>query len=243
MTLQQAYKQPLYIQIKQLLLRRITEGEWQEREPLPSEWDLAAQLDVSQGTVRKALTELVAEGLLYREQGRGTFVAQVSSDWGDDPLLTPGLFKDLSDDLVYEFLGISRANASEDVAAALQLRRSAPLLRVRQLWRWQGVPVAVDDALLSAEQFDGLEASWLRGSAGVYATLLRRFGVRVRMQCQQFRAVMLPREESALLGVTGMVADVPALSVLRLSVAVDGQPVEWRHRYCLSHKFAITIVK
>ena len=57
---------PLYAQIRQLVANRIAEGEWQEHDALPSEWDLAAELSVSQGTVRKALTELVAELLALR---------------------------------------------------------------------------------------------------------------------------------------------------------------------------------
>ncbi|WP_312854541.1 GntR family transcriptional regulator [Paludibacterium denitrificans] len=64
-------KQPLYAQIKQLLTQRICAGEWSAAEALPSEWELAEQMSVSQGTVRKALTELVGEGVLYRQQGRG----------------------------------------------------------------------------------------------------------------------------------------------------------------------------
>lgn len=232
---------PLYAQIKQIILRRIGEGEWQENEVLPSEWDLASELGVSQGTVRKALSELVASGLLYRQQGRGTFVAPVQGDWGAGFLLTPGLMSEPPDDLAREFLGLSRLNASEDISLALNLRRLAPLLRIRQLWRWHGMPVALDDVLLPAESFDGLDARWLRHSSGVYATLQHRFGIRLKPKCEQYRAVMLPREEAGLLGVTGMVADVPALSMIRLSVAMDGRPLEWRERYCLTHSRAYTV--
>ena len=115
------------------------------------------------------------------------------------------------------------------------MRRAAPLLRVRQLWRWHGIPVAVDEAFLPADEFDGLDARWLRGSSGVYQALQQRFGIRLKVLCEQFRAVMLPREESALLGVTGMVAEVPALSLVRISGSMDGAPLEWRQRYCLTH--------
>lgn len=233
-------RQPLYSQIRQLLQRRIGDGEWQENDALPSEWELAAELGASQGTVRKALSELVADGLLYREQGKGTFVAPAPSEWGDGLMLTPGLFNEQPDDLAREFLGISRGNASDDMAAALRMRRAAPLLRVRQLWRWHGIPVAVDEAFLPADEFDGLDARWLRGSSGVYQALQQRFGIRLKVLCEQFRAVMLPREESALLGVTGMVAEVPALSLVRISGSMDGAPLEWRQRYCLTHNWAYT---
>jgi GntR family transcriptional regulator len=67
---------PLYRQVKDLLLRRLADGVWQPGQILPSEPEIAANLGVSQGTVRKALDEMTAENLLVRRQGRGTFVAR-----------------------------------------------------------------------------------------------------------------------------------------------------------------------
>src|SRR5215217_5897815 len=67
---------PLYRQAKDVLTRRIAEGAWQPGQILPSEFEIAADLGVSQGTVRKALDEMTAENLLVRRQGRGTFVAR-----------------------------------------------------------------------------------------------------------------------------------------------------------------------
>src|ERR671913_288944 len=67
---------PLYRQAKDVLTRRIAEGAWQPGQILPSEFEIAADLGVSQGTVRKALDEMTAENLLVRRQGKGTFVAR-----------------------------------------------------------------------------------------------------------------------------------------------------------------------
>src|SRR5690606_23364482 len=66
---------PLYQQIKSLLLQGLDRGEWKPGEAIPSEHELAARFQVSQGTVRKAIDELAAENLLLRRQGKGTFVA------------------------------------------------------------------------------------------------------------------------------------------------------------------------
>ena len=66
---------PLYRQIKELLVQSLDRGEWKPGELIPSEIDLAARFQVSQGTVRKAVDELAAEHLLLRRQGKGTFVA------------------------------------------------------------------------------------------------------------------------------------------------------------------------
>ena len=66
---------PLYEQIRILLTQSLVAGEWKPGDAIPSETELAARYQVSQGTVRKAIDELSAEHILVRRQGKGTFVA------------------------------------------------------------------------------------------------------------------------------------------------------------------------
>ena len=61
---------PLYDQIKILLTQSLIAGEWKPGEAVPSEMELAARYQVSQGTVRKAIDLLAAENILVRRQGR-----------------------------------------------------------------------------------------------------------------------------------------------------------------------------
>ena len=68
--------QPLYKQVYDLLVDRIANNHWKPSDPLPSEFALADELGVSQGTVRKALNQMVDEQLLTRRQGKGTYVAE-----------------------------------------------------------------------------------------------------------------------------------------------------------------------
>lgn len=65
---------PLYLQVRNLLISRILDAEWNVGELLPAEQQLRLQLGVSRGTLRQALSELEREGYVRREQGRGTFV-------------------------------------------------------------------------------------------------------------------------------------------------------------------------
>src|SRR5688572_20146793 len=67
--------QPLYRQIAVLITKSLDTGEWQPGQAIPSGAGLAGALQVSQGTVRKAVDELAAANLLVRRQGKGTFVA------------------------------------------------------------------------------------------------------------------------------------------------------------------------
>jgi len=67
---------PLYIQITDLIRDQIAQKVWPLDEMIPSENELAAAYEVSVGTVKKALSVLVNEGLLYRRQGKGSFVSR-----------------------------------------------------------------------------------------------------------------------------------------------------------------------
>jgi len=67
---------PLYLQVKNVLMKRIVDGQHMPGEPIPSESRLAADFGTSVSTIRQALTLLVADGVLVKRQGKGTFVSE-----------------------------------------------------------------------------------------------------------------------------------------------------------------------
>src|SRR5215217_7758349 len=71
---------PLYKEVKLRLTPDLAAGEWKAGGAIPSETRLAERFNVSIGTIRKAIDELVAERILVRQQGRGTFVAAHTED-------------------------------------------------------------------------------------------------------------------------------------------------------------------
>lgn len=79
-TVEEKQLQPLYRRTYETILARIVAGELPAGAMLPSEHDIARELGVSQGTARKALMELDREGIVERRQGKGTFVAQTTSE-------------------------------------------------------------------------------------------------------------------------------------------------------------------
>ena len=66
---------PLYAQLEQILSGKITSGEWQPNQRIPSENELNRMYGLSRMTVRGVLTKLVNDGLLLRVPGKGTYVA------------------------------------------------------------------------------------------------------------------------------------------------------------------------
>src|ERR1700712_4408721 len=71
---------PRYKEAKRKLTEALTRGEWKPGDAIPAERRLAEAYGISIGTVRKAIDELVAENMLIRQQGRGTFVPSHNRD-------------------------------------------------------------------------------------------------------------------------------------------------------------------
>lgn len=117
MSLDKQHPVPVYLQLKQLLQNQIEQGVYQPHQKLPSERDLCQYHNLSRMTARRALQELVAEGLAYTRLGKGTFVANKSkinpgvSNKVDQlvvlsvpyiagpPIVTPGMFFGRQSDL------------------------------------------------------------------------------------------------------------------------------------------------
>lgn len=68
--------EPLYCQLKSIILRKIDSGEYPEDSKIPSELDLCHNYNISRPTVRQAIAELTNNGYLYKVRGKGTFVAK-----------------------------------------------------------------------------------------------------------------------------------------------------------------------
>ncbi len=73
---------PLYYQLKEMLRREIESGNYLPGDTIPSERELSEHYMISRPTVRQAIRELIYEGLLERQKGRGTFVARTKINYG-----------------------------------------------------------------------------------------------------------------------------------------------------------------
>ena len=74
-------RSPLFEQVKASIIKKIQQGVWHHDDVLPNEIELAKIFNVSQGTIRRALKELVQEGFLVRKQGKGTYVSSYEAEF------------------------------------------------------------------------------------------------------------------------------------------------------------------
>ena len=218
---------PLYRQARDLLVKRIVDGEWQPGAALPSEFELAADLGVSQGTVRKALDELEAEKFVVRRQGKGTFVAR-----HDEARILFQFFKLIPDSGKSEFpesqiLAVEADSADARAAAALDLRSGARIVRIERLRSLGGQVCIFERIVLPRSLFPAIEKRALPNN--LYELYRSDFGVTMVRASEKLKAVAAGKREAKYLG---LAPGAPLLSIDRRALAADGKPAEWRVSLC-----------
>lgn len=225
-------RRPLYKQVKDRLADRIAAGAWRPGAMLPSEFEIAAEFGVSQGTVRKALDEMTAENLLLRRQGRGTFVAR-----HDEERILFQFFRLVQDDGERRFpqsrvIEVGTTAADEAAAAALGLRRGETVVAVERVRTVADTPCIVERLCVPRRLFPRLEKRELPNN--LYDLYAREFGVTVARASERLKAVAAGEREATHLGVA---AGTPLLGIDRIAYGIGGMPVEWRVSICRTDGF------
>ena len=218
---------PLYRQVRDVLVKRIVDGMWKPGEALPNEFDIAADLGVSQGTARKALDTLETEKFILRRQGKGTFVAS-----HDEARILFQFFKLVPDTGTSEFpdsriLRVEVGTADAPVASALSLRAGARIVRIERLRSLGGRICIVERILLPRSLFPGIEKRDLPNN--LYELYRAEFGVTVVRAVEKLKAVAATKRDAKHLGLK---VGAPLLKIDRTGYALDGRPVEWRVSLC-----------
>lgn len=226
---------PLYRQIRQLLLQSLERGEWKPGDVIPSEFELAARFQVSQGTVRKAIDELAAEHILIRRQGKGTFVATHQEPVVRFRFLRLAPAEGRPVPATSQILWCRRVRCPAELARSLDLRAGDPLIYLRRLLSFEGKPTLVDDIYLPAAIFKGLTMAVLNANPGpLYGLLERRFDVSMVRADERLRSVGAPGDIAELLCVS---LGYPVLKVDRISYTYGDRAVELRIGHYLTDQY------
>ena len=223
---------PLYQQIKALISQSLQAGEWKSGNAIPSETELAARFQVSQGTVRKAIDELATENLLVRRQGKGTFVATHTEQQVQYRFLR--LFPEQGDlgsqgPAQRQIVDCRRARASAQVARKLQLRTGDAVLQIQRVLSYADVPTILEDIWLPAGPFKGLDIGRLQAYPGpMYALFETEFNMRMLRAEEKIRAESAIDGREQLLKVE---RGTPLLSVERIAYTYQNVPMELRRGY------------
>ena len=219
---------PLYEVVSGTIRRRIIENVYKPGTALPSEYQLGEELGVSQGTVRKALNDLVVERILFRRQGIGTFVSEQTED-----RLRCLFFNIARDDgagisPVGKTLSFGQFPASPEERHKLALKPRDEVYRIKRLRYVGDQPILVERLSVGQRLFPDLPRDL---PDYMYRLYQMKYGIMVSKNLEQVKAIGAPQYEAKLLCIK---QDSPVLHIDRVAVTIERQPVEWRRSICKS---------
>ncbi len=232
-----AKEAPLYVQLRDHLAIEITSGELAPGTQLPSERTLSEQYGYSRLTVRRALADLEEGGLLVRRRGSGTFVA--------DQLIQKNArgLASFSEDMRQRGLEPSSIVLRQELtflqdeqAHLLKVAPHEGAVLLRRLRLANGIPMALETALIPAALCPGLVRRTDLERVSLYEVLEREYGLCADYAQEVVEAVNAGAEEAALLKV------VPATALLRirrLTTAKDRGPFEYVESLYCGNKYSL----
>jgi GntR family transcriptional regulator len=229
---------PRYLQIRDDLMRRICARAWSDGQPLPAEDRLAGEFEVSVGTVRKALQVLVAEGMLERVHGKGTFVTRAFER------ISMMRFVRFTEEERRELpttrcLNLEVGDGPPEARARLGLAAREKLLSIHRTRACGKEVILSEHVWLSHRRFAPLEAYLKKESPPLlYPVYDSLCGVLVSRAMDELSMVPLPARDAR---VFGLAAGTPAIRIERLMTDPSEQPIEWRVSYVTQARFHYAI--
>jgi GntR family transcriptional regulator len=217
---------PLYQRLRDQLAEQIANNRWRPGEAIPTEAALSAEYQLSTGTVRKAIDALVSEGILERQQGRGTFIrrAQFQSS-----LFRFFRFQTVSGERQVpesRILSIEPVAAPSAVAQALGLPADALVIRIVRVRLLEVKPVLAEEIWLPRQQFQALlEIDLSREGPLLYPIYEEVCGQVVASAEETLTAESVNDVHARLLQVP---VNSPVIVIERLARDYAGSPLEWR---------------
>ncbi len=220
---------PVYREIARSILQRLELGAWKPGEAIPSETRLKEEFGVAIGTIRKAVDELVAQGILLRQQGRGTFVATHNRDrqlFRFFHIERQDGYKEYPD---VQLTGFERIQLSREVADKLALHEGDRAVRLRNTLSLEGKAVMIEDITLPEVLFPRMTEKKLRERPNtLYKLYQDEYRISVVRTAQRLSAGVAPRDVARSLDLP---AGLPVLVIRRVAFAYHDKPVEFRVSY------------
>ena len=228
---------PRYLQIIKYYQGLIESGQLSEGQQMPTEEAIGNLFGVSRITVRQALDGLAQAGLIYKVQGKGSFVASAKTGLQLDHL------QGFSDEM--RALGLTPSTVlvdkalispPEPVAQALKIEPPQKVYYFVRLRCADGIPMAVEKVHMPFARFAGIDSQDLSGS--LYTLLKEQYGCESSVAMQRIQAGAASSGDAKLLRIkTG----APVLSILRTTLDTEGHPFEYAQSVYRGDKYVFSV--
>ncbi|MFA9556599.1 GntR family transcriptional regulator [Evansella sp. AB-rgal1] len=214
---------PIYYQLEELIRNNIENGIFREGDLVPSERTLSEEYGISRMTIRQALTNLVKEGLLVREKGKGTFVAKKKLE---QPLMNLTSFSEDMKGRGLEpstiLIGFEEVQLSATECKELNIDVKSISYRVKRLRLADGIPMAYEE-LVSPKSLLGEVNETMFLQKSFYNHIEEKLKLRIDSAKQTLEPAISNEIESNLLHIK---IGSPVLLMRRIGFLADGTPFE-----------------
>ncbi len=226
---------PLYKRVEQHILNDIDGGRLVPGDLIPSEPQLAAQLDVSQGTVKKAIDNLVNEKRLFRHQGKGTYVSTIDFNnslfrffsYGDGTGKGVRIHKEAGERAL-------RA-APKHICQQLGYPADSELLYIQRQGYIQELPILVEHCWWCPDVLPGLEKGDVHIPDLMYAMVVEKYKVPVVRAEETLTADIADKQTAQILGIP---EKSPVVVLVRHTYSRNNKMIEYRKTVGRADKFS-----
>ena len=194
--------QKLYLQLHSIIKKKIEGGEWPIGTQIPTEEDLCQMFSVSRATVRTAVLELVREGYLKRQQGKGTFIYKSSVSDGISMMTS---FKELlfEEDLIFstDILARTVMMPVDDLDIMLEIPPDKHIIYIKKLHSIDNEPILLQEIYIPYHICPLLLEDDMRHSS-LFDLFEKNYGIKITRVRSHIEITYLNLNESRLLNLT-----------------------------------------
>lgn len=220
-----------YQQIANTLREEIVSGKYEPGSQLPLEKDMCEQYNVSRITIKRAVDELVGQGLVVKRRGSGTFIKSLEQKVVKD-FSMPGQFNGFTKnfagkDIRTDVLQFGIINPDAEVASKLRIKVDDFVYYIVRIRYLENKPMVVEYTQMPIDVIPGLKREHVQNS--IYSYIENTLKLKIQSAHRAIRALMPSQEEREWLGIGDK--EIPIQEVAQLGFLYDGRPFE----YSISH--------
>jgi len=228
---------PLYYQFKVILREEIENRKWKVDEKIPTEKEFADLYHISITTVRQALNALTIEGVLVRQQGKGTFIANPKIEKG--PIILTSFTEEMAKrgmKASSKVLHIGNSRVDKRIARILKILPGSNVTFIQRLRFADDEPMGIQNCYIPKDFVPNLTESDVSGS--LYELLENKYQLKIANAIEKYSAILLEKHISKLLHLNYPAA---GFIVERTAFLANGKPVEFVESIMRGDRYSISI--
>ncbi|WP_334074635.1 MULTISPECIES: UTRA domain-containing protein [Paenibacillus] len=238
MKLNVSSQSPLYLQLKQIIKEDISRGVYKAGQKLPPEAEIGKTYGVSRITVRRAITDLVEEGVLHSQQGKGSYVRELKEK---RELISVGSFSDMTTlsgkTPSSQILSNLVMEADEKLASTFKIQLNDPVLKLHRLLFIDNQPFIIETSFFPLEILPDLE-KYIGESPSTYHILKERYGVEPAFSEKTLEVILATEYESSLFHCD---RGTPLYLLGKITYDQQDRPMHYSQSVYMSSKVIFTI--